>query len=175
MSPSNELRAARLRELCQSLVSDGAKVRFGQLFHAAIRSDDAALQSLMDEDCGENVLIPPLVGQWVHDDEEDWEESFSFSELLAQSNSERSNVTNNGSTDADARAFRQRLWEIVWQTDGPPYCLDASSTTGPMEDSGRSSAVSERFPAGRLGLALQELVSIGAAGRLAGVERCGWR
>jgi hypothetical protein len=115
MSPGNELRAARLRELCQSLVSDEAKSRFGQLFHAAIRSDDAVLQSIIDKNCGDDATIPPFIGEWVHDDKEDWGKSFSLSELLARSNSEPSGATNNSSQTADARAFRHRLWEIVWQ------------------------------------------------------------
>lgn len=115
MSPGRQLREERLRALCQSLVSDEANLRFGKLFHAAIRSDDPVLQSIMDEDCADDALIPAFVGEWVHDPKAVRERSVSFSELLALSNSEPSGIAHKNCTNTDARAFRHRLWEILWQ------------------------------------------------------------
>lgn len=116
MSPGYELRAERLRELCHTLASEEAKSRFGQLFHAAIRSDDAVLQSIMDEDCADDAVIPAFVGDFIHDNEADFEKAFSFAGLFARSNAAQSGVTNPRPSNSEARAFRHRLWKSLWQS-----------------------------------------------------------
>ncbi len=48
MSPSDELRAERLRALHRKLLGTELQERYGHLYHAAIRSDDPVLQSMID-------------------------------------------------------------------------------------------------------------------------------
>ena len=61
MSPSDELRAERLRALHRKLLGTELQERYGHLYHAAIRSDDPVLQSMIDENVVLDAEIPPSV------------------------------------------------------------------------------------------------------------------
>ncbi len=112
MSPGEELRAARLRDLHQTLRSDPIQSRYKHLYHAAIRSDDSQLQAIIDGNVSPEMRIPEVITQSLAN-------SFfwklkvepTFAELLSVSN-ELSHET------IDDNALKNELTHTAWNAAG---------------------------------------------------------